>query len=55
MVPVALLVPNVALVGEDSVTVKVSLLSLVVSPHTGTVIVPVVAPAKMVTVPEVVM
>ena len=54
IVPMALLEPNVALVGDDSVTVKVSSLSLVVSPHIGTVIVPEVAPAKIVTVPVVV-
>lgn len=55
MVPVATEVPKFALVADESVTVIVSLLSLVVSPQTATVIVAEVEPTGIETVPLAVM
>ena len=54
MVPVPVAVAIVASVGADNVTVNVSSASYSVSPTTGTVIVPVVAPTAIVRVPLVV-
>ena len=54
IVPVPVAVAIVALVGPDNVTVNVSFASYSVSPTTGTVIVPVVAPTAIVRIPLVV-
>ena len=53
IVPIAVAVASVAPVGALNVMVSVSSASYVFSPVTGTSIVPLVAPAAMVNVPEV--
>ena len=51
IVPVATDVPSEPFVGEDSVTVKLSVFSYLVSPTTCTVMLPAVEPTGIVSVP----